>query len=95
VHKSQRPDQKNKCNLYVKNIPFQEGQDINEIEKSLREKFEKFGMITSMVLKIDKAHKKPFGFIAFENHEDAAKALEAMNNADVFGTGEKIYAGWG
>ena len=52
-------------------------------------------MITSMVLKIDKAHKKPFGFIAFENHEDAAKALEAMNNADLFGTGEKIYAGWG
>jgi RNA recognition motif-containing protein len=52
-HKSQRPDQQNKCNIYVKNIPYQEGQNINELEATLRKKFEQFGVITSMVMKMD------------------------------------------
>lgn len=67
-------------NVYVKNIP--EEWD----EAKLRETFEKFGVITSICLRSKEEGKNHsgFGFVNFETHEEAAKAVEE---------GSKIEAG--
>jgi polyadenylate-binding protein len=60
----------NFTNLYVQNIPsdFTEAQLINL--------FKEFGDITSVRVKDDKSGT---GFVKFTKHEDAKKAIEALN----------------
>jgi len=58
-------------NVYVKNIPEDWNQD------KLRTAFEPFGTITSLVLQVGPDDKhKGFGFVNFETHEEASKAVE-------------------
>lgn len=67
-------------NLYVKNIDY----DITE--KALEEKFSEFGKITNLlIMKDENEMPKGFGFINFESPEDAKKAVEAMNGAQLGG----------
>jgi len=73
-------------NVFVKNLP--ESVDQAEFEKL----FSAFGPTTSVALSIDEDGKsKGFGFVNYENHEDAAKAVEEMNNKEI--DGKAIYAG--
>ncbi|KAG4102521.1 polyadenylate binding protein [Neocallimastix lanati (nom. inval.)] len=71
-------------NIYIKNL------DESVTDDQLRSAFEKFGKITSLVIqKDDEGKSKGFGFINYEKHDEAKKAVDEMNDTD-FG-GKKIY----
>ena len=77
-----------KNNIYVKEIPKK-----NFTEKELIGLFAKFGKINSaIILKDEKGESKGFGFVCFENPEDAEKAKNEMNGKKVFDDVEnKLY----
>nr|DAD48716.1 TPA_asm: hypothetical protein HUJ06_018653 [Nelumbo nucifera] len=65
-------------NLYMKNLD----QDVTE--EILQEKFSEFGKITNLVIsKDDNGNSRGFGFINFESSDDAKRAMEAMNGAQL------------
>lgn len=65
----------NYTNVYTKNFPLEWTKE--EVEKV----FSEFGPVTSLHLATDEAgNSKGFAFVNFENHEDAAKAVEGLNN---------------
>jgi len=78
-------------NVFVKNF----GDEIKD-DNELRKMFENFGKINSCVImtKEDSGEQKPkgFGFVAFENPEDAAKAVEEMNEHEL-PSGKKLFVG--
>ncbi|KAG7698891.1 hypothetical protein KL930_002322 [Ogataea haglerorum] len=76
----------NYTNVYVKNI------NLNWDEDKLKETFSPFGPISSIFLSKDESGKsRGFGFVNFEKHEDAVKAVEELNNKDI--DGQKLYVG--
>ncbi|KAF8892536.1 hypothetical protein BD779DRAFT_1661258 [Infundibulicybe gibba] len=67
-------------NLYVKNIDTEMTQD--EFEKL----FQKFGAVTSAVISTDEEGKsKGFGFVNYENHEEAQKAVDELHDSEHYG----------
>ncbi|KAG4916402.1 hypothetical protein JHK87_053959 [Glycine soja] len=69
-------------NLYMKNL------DLDVSEATLQEKFSSFGKIVSLVIAKDKnGMSKGFGFVNYDNPDDAKKAMEAMNGSQL---GSKI-----
>lgn len=69
-------------NLYFKNL------DIEISEEHLREKFSVFGNISSLVISKDESGaSKGFGFVNFDDPDEARRAMEAMNGSPV---GSKI-----
>ena len=63
-------------NLYVKNL------DPDITEALLKEKFSSFGKILSLaIVKDEKGLSKGFGFMNYENPDDARRATEAMNGS--------------
>jgi len=67
--------------LFVGNLPFA------MTDANLGEIFSAYGNIVAANIVIDKFSKrsKGFGFVEFENEEDAAKAMEALNNSEQMG----------
>ena len=73
-------------NLYVKNLPEE------YTEEQLTEMFAPHGEITSLVIQTDAEGKsRGFGFVSFQEPEQAAAAVEALNNKD-FGE-KKLFVG--
>ncbi|GAA5897541.1 polyadenylate-binding protein [Sporobolomyces salmoneus] len=71
-------------NLYVKNVPVE--VDTEEF----RQMFEPYGKVTSAVITTDNEGKsKGFGFVNYEQHEDAAKAVDALHEKDY--KGQQLY----
>ncbi|KAG5652254.1 hypothetical protein H0H81_005649 [Sphagnurus paluster] len=67
-------------NLYVKNIDSEMTQD--EFEKL----FTHFGAVTSALISVDEeGNGKGFGFVNFENHEDAQKAVDELHDSEHYG----------
>lgn len=67
-------------NVFVKNF----GDAFNQ--ETLEQKFSEFGLITSCVVMSDEGGKsKGFGFVAFESHESADKAVEEMDGVEIDG----------
>ncbi|GJX28466.1 RNA recognition motif domain, eukaryote, nucleotide-binding alpha-beta plait domain protein [Tanacetum coccineum] len=65
-------------NVYVKNL------DVDFTESSLIEKFSEYGKVTSAVIVNDAEGKsRGFGFVNFESHENAKKAIKALNDAEI------------
>ncbi|WCJ31223.1 Polyadenylate-binding protein 2 [Euphorbia peplus] len=65
-------------NVYVKNLSE------STTEEELKEIFGEYGTITSLVVMRDGDGKsKCFGFVNFENSDDAARAVEALNGKTV------------
>ncbi|KAI3706682.1 hypothetical protein L6452_24591 [Arctium lappa] len=65
-------------NLYIKNLDFDITEDV------LKQKFSVFGNIVSLVIaQDDNGVSKGFGFVNFENPDDAKKATEAMNGLNL------------
>ncbi|CAH1422074.1 unnamed protein product [Lactuca virosa] len=61
-------------NVYVKNLPE------STTDEDLKKTFGEYGMITSAVVMRDSDRKsKCFGFVNFENADDAANAVEGLN----------------
>ena len=73
-------------NLYVKNF----GDDFEE--EQMKELFAPFGIISSLVvMKDETGRSKGFGFVSYESHESAARAVDELNGK-TFGDRE-IYVG--
>jgi len=73
-------------NVYVKDL------DLSLTEPQLTTKFEEFGKTTSVaIMRNSDGTSKGFGFVCFEKHDDAAKAVEAMHS-NMFGA-KKIWCG--
>jgi len=71
-------------NLYVKHLP------LDYTKKELIDEFEKFGPIqNAVVMKDPEGKSKCFGFVNFQNHEDAVKAVEALHGKKKVGKAEK------
>jgi polyadenylate-binding protein len=76
----------NFTNIYVKNV------DLEVTEDEFKELFEKYGNVTSCALARDAdGTSKGFGFVNYESHEDAAKAVEELNDSDY--KSKKLYVG--
>lgn len=74
-------------NVYVKNL------DTSVTTEDFETLFSKYGNVTSAVVATDPATgtSKGFGFVNFSSHEEAAEAVEALNDTDFHG--KKLYAG--
>lgn len=56
--------------------------DLDVTEALLKEKFSSFGKIISLAIaKDEKGFSKGFGFMNYENPDDARRATEAMNGS--------------
>lgn len=79
-HEKLGDQQKKFKNVFVKNF----GTDFND--SKLQGLFEQYGDITSCVVMVDGAGvSKGFGFVAFDTHESAEKAVAEMNEKDIDG----------
>ncbi|XP_063042142.1 polyadenylate-binding protein 1b isoform X2 [Engraulis encrasicolus] len=73
-------------NVYIKNF----GEDMDD--EKLREIFSKYGNSMSIrVMTDDSGKSRGFGFVSFERHEDAQKAVDEMNGKEL--NGKLIYVG--
>jgi len=73
-------------NVYVKNF----GEDMDD--EKLRELFNKYGNAMSIrVMTDDSGKSRGFGFVSFDRHEDAQKAVDEMNGKEL--NGKLIYVG--
>ena len=77
----------NFTNIYVKNV------DPAATNEEFQELFKKYGQITSASLAHDNETGKSrgFGFVNFIRHEDAATAVDELNDRDF--KGQKLYVG--
>ncbi|KAK1800676.1 hypothetical protein P4O66_005882 [Electrophorus voltai] len=74
-------------NVYVKNF----GEDMDD--DKLNEIFSKFGQTLSTRVMTDESGKsKGFGFVNFERHEDAQRAVDEINGKEL--NGKKVYVGY-
>lgn len=66
--------------LYVYNFPF------SITKEELRVVFEKFGVVTECIIPTDEQRKsKGFGYVSFEDENDAIRAFSDLDNQIVFG----------
>jgi len=67
--------------IFVGNLSF------NLTDDKFKEAFEKFGSVTEAIIIKNKFNNrsKGFGFVTFENEEDAKKAVEGMNEQELDG----------
>ncbi|XP_017572422.1 polyadenylate-binding protein 1b [Pygocentrus nattereri] len=73
-------------NVYIKNF----GEDMDD--EKLKEVFSKYGNAMSIrVMTDDTGKSRGFGFVSFERHEDAQKAVDEMNGKEL--NGKLIYVG--
>ena len=73
-------------NLFVGNFSWNLG------EEDMRELFASYGELEEVKLIMDRmtGRSKGFGFVKFVNEEDAAKALEELNDKEVDGREIKV-----
>ncbi|KAI5092522.1 poly(A) binding protein, cytoplasmic 1a isoform X1, partial [Silurus meridionalis] len=73
-------------NVYIKNF----GEDMDD--DKLKDIFTKFGPALSIrVMTDDGGKSKGFGFVSFERHEDAQRAVDEMNGKEL--NGKQVYVG--
>ncbi|XP_040055643.2 polyadenylate-binding protein 4 isoform X2 [Gasterosteus aculeatus] len=73
-------------NVYIKNF----GDDMTD--DRLKEHFDKYGKTLSVKVMMDPSGKsRGFGFVSYEKHEDANKAVEEMNGNEL--NGKTVFVG--
>ncbi|XP_061599029.1 polyadenylate-binding protein 4 [Cololabis saira] len=73
-------------NVYIKNF----GDDMDD--ERLKELFDKYGKTLSVKVMTDSSGKcRGFGFVSYEKHEDANKAVEEMNGTEL--NGKTVFVG--
>jgi len=76
----------NGINLYIKNL------DDDVKEDQLRKEFSAFGTIRSLkIMTDDKKNSKGFGFICYEQPDEAQRAIAEMNNRPLAGSSKPLY----
>jgi len=90
VPKKERPNTDpgaNFTNVYVKNLPDSMG------DEALTKLFSEHGKVVSVkVMKDGEDKSRGFGFVNFDTHEEASKAVEALNESELE-EGKKLYVG--
>lgn len=86
--KRERPENKN---LYLKQFPST--WDQATIEEFIDKQLGELGTISSKGVFIDKKLNKFYAFVAFENTEDAKKAVEMYNNKSFIEGEDPLYVG--
>ena len=73
-------------NIYCGNLPY------NVVEDDLKEIFEEYGEVSSVKIINDKltGRSKGFGFVEMDNDDEARKAIEELNNAELSGRNIKV-----
>ena len=72
------PKNTNYTNIYVKNL------DVNKFtEENIRNMFEVFGEITSILIPVENETPKGFAFVNFSSHLDAEEAVSKMNKKKI------------
>ena len=73
-------------NIYCGNLPY------SVVEEDLREIFEEYGDVASVKIITDKltGRSKGFGFVEMDDDDEAKKAIEELNNADLSGRNIKV-----
>jgi len=73
-------------NIYVGNLPY------SIVEEDLREIFEEYGEVASVKIISDKftGRSKGFGFVEMEDNQEANKAIEELNNAELSGRNIRV-----
>jgi RNA recognition motif-containing protein len=73
-------------NIYVGNLPFNMG------EEDLKEIFEEYGEVSSVKIVSDKftGRSKGFGFVEMDSDDEANKAINELNNAEISGRNIKV-----
>lgn len=73
-------------NIYVGNLPY------NVVEEDLKEIFEEYGEVASVKIISDKltGRSKGFGFVEMDNDQEANKAIEELNNAELGGRNIRV-----
>lgn len=73
-------------NIYVGNLPFRLA------ESELREAFEQFGEVSRAKIIKDREtnRSKGFAFVEMSNDDEALKAIEALDNKELFGRVLKV-----
>uniref|UniRef100_A0A3Q4H7R2 Polyadenylate-binding protein n=1 Tax=Neolamprologus brichardi TaxID=32507 RepID=A0A3Q4H7R2_NEOBR len=72
-------------NVYIKNF----GDEMDD--EKLRELFSKYGKLAIRVMTDENGKSRGFGFVSFERHEDAQKAVDEMNGKEM--NGKLMYVG--
>uniref|UniRef100_A0AAQ4Q0R9 PABP n=1 Tax=Gasterosteus aculeatus aculeatus TaxID=481459 RepID=A0AAQ4Q0R9_GASAC len=72
-------------NIFIKNL------DKSIDNKALYDTFSAFGNILIRVMTDESGKSKGFGFVSFERHEDAQKAVDDMNGKEL--NGRQVYVG--
>jgi polyadenylate-binding protein len=85
--KSEREQMLANRNLYVRNL------DESITEELLQAEFEKYGKVVSVrIPQDDKGRSKLYGYVCFENQQDAAEAESNMNNQTLAGKPIAVFA---
>jgi len=85
--KQEREQMLTNRNLYVRNL------DESVDEDKLKAEFEKYGKVMSVKIpKDDKGRSKLYGYVCFENQQDAAEAESNMNNQTLAGKPIAVFA---
>jgi RNA recognition motif-containing protein len=73
-------------NIYCGNLPY------SVVEEDLREIFEEYGDVASVKIINDKltGRSKGFGFVEMDDDDEARKAIEELNNAELSGRNIKV-----
>lgn len=73
-------------NLYVGNLPFRLS------EEELRQVFEEYGEVKSANIIMDRetGRSKGFAFVEMDNDDDAQKAIDSLNEADLKGRNIRV-----
>lgn len=76
----------NFTNVYIKNL------DPEFTDEEFNKLFEPYGKVTSIYIERDQDGKsRGFGFVNFEDHKDAIRAIDELNDKEI--NGSKIYVG--
>lgn len=71
-------------NLYIKNL------DTEVTQEEFEALFQKYGNVTSAVINVDEEGKsKGFGFVNYETHEEAQKAVDELHDTEI--KGKKLF----
>ena len=73
-------------NIYVGNLPY------SIVEEDLKEIFEEYGEVASVKIITDKltGRSKGFGFVEMDDNQEANKAIEELNNAELSGRNIRV-----
>jgi cold-inducible RNA-binding protein len=78
--------------LFLNNKLFVGGLSWGTTDKELREAFEPYGSVAEakVIKERDSGRSRGFGFVTFDNEDEATAAVEAMNESELDGRNIRV-----